>query len=85
MPVGLVLVPLVIKILKEQAMPAIKKVFRMDYLGFGLLVVGIFPSLQIMFDKGQQLDWFSSPVILTLGIASSHHAYSIGDLGIGAR
>jgi len=38
-----------------------------DYWGIGLLVVGI-GSLQIMLDKGQEDDWFSSHFILTLGV-----------------
>src|SRR5438270_849808 len=38
-----------------------------DYWGMGMLVVGI-GSLQIMLDKGQEEDWFSSHFILTLAI-----------------
>jgi MFS transporter, DHA2 family, multidrug resistance protein len=38
---------------------------KVDYLGMLLLVVGI-GSLQIMMDKGQQDDWFSSHFIVTL-------------------
>ena len=38
---------------------------RIDYLGMGLLVVGI-GALQIMLDKGQQEDWFSSRLIVGL-------------------
>jgi DHA2 family multidrug resistance protein len=40
---------------------------RMDYWGLGMLVTGI-ASLQVMLDKGQEDDWFSSHFILTLGI-----------------
>jgi DHA2 family multidrug resistance protein len=36
-----------------------------DYWGIGMLAVWI-AALQIAFDKGQELDWFSSPVINTL-------------------
>lgn len=42
---------------------------RVDYVGFGLLVVGL-GFLQIMLDKGQQEDWFDSSFILTLAIGS---------------
>ncbi len=35
---------------------------RVDYLGFGLLTIGL-GSLQIMLDKGQEDDWFASTLI----------------------
>src|SRR5438105_3625372 len=38
---------------------------KIDYWGMGLLVVGM-GSLQIMLDKGQEEDWFSSKFIITL-------------------
>src|SRR5271167_4844051 len=38
-----------------------------DYWGIGLLVLGI-GSLQIMLDKGQEDDWFSSRFIATLAV-----------------
>ncbi len=38
-----------------------------DYWGIGLLVLGI-GSLQIMLDKGQEEDWFSSHFIVTLAV-----------------
>jgi DHA2 family multidrug resistance protein len=38
-----------------------------DYWGMGLLVVGI-GCLQVMLDKGQEEDWFSSRFILTLAV-----------------
>jgi len=38
-----------------------------DYWGIGLLVVGM-GSLQIMLDKGQEDDWFSSQFIVTLAV-----------------
>jgi DHA2 family multidrug resistance protein len=40
-----------------------------DYIGFGLLAVGI-AFLQIVLDKGQEDDWFGSNFILTLSIIS---------------
>lgn len=40
-----------------------------DKVGLGLLIVGI-STLQIMLDKGSELDWFSSPLIITLAIVS---------------
>jgi DHA2 family multidrug resistance protein len=41
-----------------------------DYWGMSMLVVGI-GALQYVLDKGQQDDWFSSPVIVTLTIVSA--------------
>jgi DHA2 family multidrug resistance protein len=40
-----------------------------DYWGLGLLVLGI-GALQIVLDKGQEDDWFSSTFILTLAVVS---------------
>jgi DHA2 family multidrug resistance protein len=40
---------------------------KIDYWGMGLLAVGI-GALQIMLDKGQEEDWFSSRFIITLAI-----------------
>ncbi|MGA7561832.1 MAG: DHA2 family efflux MFS transporter permease subunit [Desulfobaccales bacterium] len=44
-----------------------RKSGRMDFLGVGLLVVGI-GALQIVLDKGERDDWFSSAFILRLSI-----------------
>src|SRR3954464_12650755 len=41
-----------------------------DYWGMGMLVVGI-GCLQIMLDKGQEEDWFSSRFIMTLAILAA--------------
>src|SRR6202022_3229882 len=41
-----------------------------DYWGIGMLAVGI-GALQIVLDKGQQEDWFSSTLIRTLAIVSA--------------
>ena len=42
---------------------------RIDYIGLGLLVVGV-GALQIMLDKGQEDDWLGSPFILTLAVVA---------------
>jgi len=42
-----------------------RKSETIDYIGMGLLVIGI-GSLQIMLDKGQEEDWFSSRFITVL-------------------
>jgi DHA2 family multidrug resistance protein len=43
---------------------------KMDWVGLALLVVGI-GSLQILLDKGNELDWFGSNVIVTLAITAT--------------
>lgn len=40
---------------------------RIDYIGMILLVVWV-GALQLMLDKGRELDWFGSPFIVMLGI-----------------
>ncbi|TCK36421.1 DHA2 family multidrug resistance protein [Paraburkholderia sp. BL8N3] len=40
-----------------------------DIVGLGLLIVWV-GSLQVMLDKGRDLDWFNSPVIVALGITA---------------
>jgi len=40
-----------------------------DSVGLGLLVIWV-GALQIMLDKGQELDWFQSPLVLGLGIVA---------------
>jgi MFS transporter, DHA2 family, multidrug resistance protein len=43
---------------------------NIDYIGLGLLSVWL-ASLQIMLDKGQELDWFSSKMIVWCAVISS--------------
>jgi DHA2 family multidrug resistance protein len=38
-----------------------------DVVGLGLLILGV-GSLQVLLDKGNDLDWFGSPVIVTLAV-----------------
>ncbi len=42
---------------------------RFDYLGFSLLAIGI-AALQIVLDKGQEVDWFGSHFIMALSITA---------------
>ena len=42
---------------------------RLDGVGLGLLVLWV-GSLQIVIDKGKELDWFGSPLIVTLALLS---------------
>ena len=43
---------------------------RADLWGLGMLALGM-GSLQVMFDKGQEEDWFSSRLIVTLAITAA--------------
>lgn len=43
---------------------------KIDYLGFGLLAVGL-GCLQVVLDKGQEDDWFGSKFITTLAIIAA--------------
>ncbi|MBI5435888.1 MAG: DHA2 family efflux MFS transporter permease subunit [Nitrosomonadales bacterium] len=43
---------------------------KMDWVGLSLLIVGI-GSLQILLDKGNELDWFNSGTIITLSIMAA--------------
>jgi DHA2 family multidrug resistance protein len=51
------------RILKKHETPGVKA--RIDTVGLGLLVIWI-SSMQIMLDKGKELEWFASPFIVTL-------------------
>jgi DHA2 family multidrug resistance protein len=44
--------------------------FRLDYMGFGLLALA-FGSLEVVLDKGQEDDWFSSHFIVAFAVASA--------------
>jgi MFS transporter, DHA2 family, multidrug resistance protein len=43
---------------------------RLDFVGLGLLILFV-GAMQIMIDKGKELDWFNSGQIITLAIVSS--------------
>jgi DHA2 family multidrug resistance protein len=47
-----------------------KKIFKVDYIGLGLIVIGI-GALQIVLDKGERDDWFASNLIVTLSIVAA--------------
>ncbi len=68
-PIGIISVLLIMKFIKD---PDYMKRMRttIDYWGLGLITVGL-GCLQIVLDKGQQDDWFSSKFILTLSIISA--------------
>jgi DHA2 family multidrug resistance protein len=41
-----------------------------DYVGLGLLILWV-GSMQVMLDKGKELEWFSSPTIIVLAIVAA--------------
>jgi DHA2 family multidrug resistance protein len=47
-----------------------ERVNRVDFLGLGLLAVGI-GALQMMLERGERLDWFASAEVRVLAIASA--------------
>jgi DHA2 family multidrug resistance protein len=47
-----------------------KREQKMDWIGLALLIAGI-GSLQILLDKGNELDWFGSNVIVTLAVTAT--------------
>ncbi len=66
-PIAALLVPFAWRLL----MPKESQTQRLpiDYVGLGLLVLWI-GAMQIMLDKGKDLDWFSSPVIISLAVVA---------------
>ena len=66
-PIGMVCVPLVMRALAGQETPTVKNPF--DYVGLILLILFV-GSLQLMFDKGKELDWFNSPFISGLAVTA---------------
>ncbi|MGC1386281.1 MAG: DHA2 family efflux MFS transporter permease subunit [Candidatus Acidiferrales bacterium] len=47
-----------------------RKGFRVDYIGLGLLALGL-GTLQVVLDKGQRDDWFGSHFIVTMTVIST--------------
>ena len=67
-PVGILLITLIRTFITEDEKPAHRT--RIDYLGFGLIALGL-GSLQWLLDRGQPQDWFSSVEIRVLAGVST--------------
>lgn len=68
-PIGIISILMIMKFIKDpDYMKRVKT--KVDYWGLALITVGL-GCLQIVLDKGQQDDWFSSNFILTLSIISA--------------
>ena len=80
-PVGILSVALCFLFLEDPPYLKDKKAGRIDYIGFGLLTLWI-GCLQIMLDKGQDADWFSSIFIrvLATGAALGFIAFVVWEL-----
>jgi MFS transporter, DHA2 family, multidrug resistance protein len=69
LPVGVVASLLILRLVEDP--PWQKRLsrggIRIDYVGVALLVVGV-GALQVLLDKGQELDWFGSRFIVTLAV-----------------
>ena len=72
LPVGVAAVLLILRLVEDP--PWQKRLarggIRIDYVGVALLVLGV-GALQVMLDKGQELDWFSSRFIMTLAVLAA--------------
>ena len=72
LPVGILVLFLVLRLLEDP--PWVRQAkgagIRIDYIGVGLLALGI-GALQIVLDKGQEDDWFGSHFILTLAVLAA--------------
>ncbi len=65
-PIGIISVLIIMLLIQDP--PYLKRIKeKIDYWGLGLIVVGI-GCLQVILDKGQREDWFSSAFILRLSI-----------------
>jgi DHA2 family multidrug resistance protein len=72
LPVGILALFLIFLLIEDPpwAKRAAGKIAKFDYLGIGLLALGV-GALQVMLDKGQEDDWFGSRFIVTLMIVAS--------------
>ncbi|MDQ6861982.1 MAG: DHA2 family efflux MFS transporter permease subunit, partial [Verrucomicrobiota bacterium] len=70
LPIGTMAVLMVNAVVEDP--PYLKRISaaNIDYIGFGLLSVWL-ATLQYMLDKGQELDWFSSPPIVWCAVISA--------------
>jgi DHA2 family multidrug resistance protein len=64
-PIGIFAAGVTWWIYRDRETPTVS--LPIDVIGLVLLVIWV-GSLQIMLDKGNDLDWFGSPVIVTLGV-----------------
>ena len=67
-PIGILSIIMITLVIKDP--PYLKRIReKIDYWGMGLIVVGI-GCLQVVLDKGEREDWFSSAFITRLAVIS---------------
>jgi MFS transporter, DHA2 family, multidrug resistance protein len=75
-PVGIISLLLTYRVVhdsaaaKKETAAAWKDGLKVDYLGFGLIVLGL-GCLQVVLDKGQEDDWFGSNAIICFAILAA--------------
>jgi len=69
-PVGIALILLVIPLIKDSGPQRTARSFSVDWLGFGFVALSL-GCLQVVLDRGQDEDWFGSPLIATLASVSA--------------
>src|ERR1044071_1717273 len=62
-PVGILAVLMANMFIEDPPYIKSQRPGRIDFIGFGLMAVGL-ATLQLVFDKGQEEDWFSSTFII---------------------
>ncbi len=71
-PIGMISLLMTSRLVQDP--PSFKRLdltkgFKFDYIGLSLVALGL-ASLQIVLDKGQESDWFSSPWIVGLSVVA---------------
>ncbi|QWF69880.1 DHA2 family efflux MFS transporter permease subunit [Methylomonas paludis] len=66
-PIGLLALILVKRLVQDPVHAQAKGLLSIDYIGLGLVVLGL-GALQVVLDKGQEDDWFSSHFIIFFSI-----------------
>ncbi len=67
-PIGLLAAGVVWSIYRDRELP--RRKLPIDHVGLALLVLWV-GALQLMLDKGKELDWFSSPLIVGLAVVAA--------------
>ena len=68
-PVGIVAALLTLQYVRSPKYEEKRPASQVDWLGIGLLTIGV-ASLQFVLEKGQEDDWFSSGLIITLTVTA---------------